>query len=132
MATKQNSVSNKGTKKNTTKTNKSNGLKKENNTTTKKVSNKKTVSKKSTTKLTENNKNIVARVEDEKIEKKVNKKLLGIGIFISLLGIICLVLTIIANRTIDRNYINDVSIIVMSIVSIIIEICGASIIIVES
>lgn len=75
----------------------------------------------------------VAKVEDAKyVNQKRNKKLLAIGVIISLLGIIALIITLIANRIVDREFISDNSIALMVIASILIECFGAFIIINES
>ena len=78
------------------------------------------------------NKN-VAKLENAKyIKNKKNKQLLAIGVVISLLGIIALIITLIANRIVDKNFISDNAIILMVIASILIEIFGAFIIINEA
>lgn len=71
------------------------------------------------------------KLEEAKTKPK-NKKLLFIGFLICVLGIIALLLSIIANRIIDRNFLNDSSVLAMIIISIIIECFGAFIIISES
>ena len=75
----------------------------------------------------------VAKLEDAKFEiKKKDKKLLAIGVFISMLGIIALIITLVANRVVDREYISDTGIAIMAITSILIECFGAFILINES
>jgi len=75
----------------------------------------------------------VAKLEDAKYStKKRDKSLLVIGVFISLLGIIALILTLIANRIVDREFINDFAIALMVAASIIIEGFGSFIIISEA
>ena len=64
--------------------------------------------------------------------RKRNKQLLAIGVVISLLGIIALVITLIANRIVDKEFISDNAIVMMVIASILIEIFGAFIIVNES
>ena len=83
--------------------------------------------------IQENNKFNGAKIENAKYTiKKVNKTAIGIGIFISLLGIIALIIALIANRIVDREFISDSQVIIMVIVSIIIELMGAAIIIKET
>lgn len=75
----------------------------------------------------------VAKVEDAKFTlKKVNKLAIGIGVFISFLGIVALIIALVANRIVDREFISDSQIMIMVVISIIIQIMGASIIIKES
>ena len=75
----------------------------------------------------------VAKLENAKYGKsKKNKHLLAIGVIISLLGIIALIVTLIANRIVDKEFISDNAIILMTIASILIEIFGAFIIVNES
>ena len=74
----------------------------------------------------------IAKVEDAKFSKKKNdKKLLAVGVIISLLGIIALIITLVANRIVDKEFISDTSISLMAIASILIECFGAFIIINE-
>ena len=74
-----------------------------------------------------------AKIENAKFTvRKSNKLAISIGVFISFLGIVALIISLIANRIIDREFINDTEILVMVIVSIIIEIMGAAIIVKES
>ena len=48
------------------------------------------------------------KVENAKFSsKKSDKKLLAVGVIISLLGIIALIITLIANRIVDREFISD-------------------------
>jgi len=76
---------------------------------------------------------VVAKLENAKYSiKKRNKHLLAVGVVISLLGIIALIITLIANRIVDKEFISDNAIIMMVIASILIEIFGAFIIINES
>ena len=75
----------------------------------------------------------VAKIENAKYTiRKRNKHLLAIGVVISLLGIIALIITLIANRMVDKEFISDSAIAMMVIASILIEIFGAFIIINES
>ena len=75
----------------------------------------------------------VAKLENAKYEiKKRNKQLLAVGVIISLLGIVALIITLIANRMVDKQFISDNAIMVMVVASILIEIFGAFIIINES
>ena len=75
----------------------------------------------------------VAKIENAKYTiRKRNKHLLAIGVVISLLGIIALIITLIANRVVDKEFISDNAILMMVIASILIEIFGAFIIINES
>ena len=75
----------------------------------------------------------VSKIEDAKFSKKKrNNKLLLVGLFLSVLGIIALILSIIANRLIDRQFLSDSSVLIMIIISIIIELFGAFIIINET
>ena len=79
------------------------------------------------------NKVNVSKLEDAKFTKTRKKnKLIILGIFLSFLGIIALILTLVANRLIDRKFISDTSILIMMIISIIIELFGAFIIINET
>lgn len=72
-------------------------------------------------------------VEDAKFQKNTKRKsLLLVGIFMSLLGLIALIISLIANRIIDREFISDSTISIMIIISILIEIFGAYIIINEA
>lgn len=76
--------------------------------------------------------NKVENIEAPKTIKKNNKKMIFVGIIISLLGIIALFLSLVANRTIDREFLSDTTIILMMVGSILIEVFGAFIIINES
>ena len=74
-----------------------------------------------------------AKIENAKFTiRKKNKLAISIGVFVSLLGIIALIITLIANRIIDREFISDTEIIFMVIISIVIEIMGAAIIVKET
>ena len=74
-----------------------------------------------------------AKLENAKYKQiKKNKHLLAIGVIISLLGIIALIITLIANRIVDKEFISDNAIVLMVIASILIECFGAFIIINES
>lgn len=82
--------------------------------------------------IEENIKN-VAKLENAKYTiRKNNKNLLAIGVLISILGIVALIITLVANRIVDKEFISDSAITLMVIASIIIEIFGAFIIINES
>lgn len=72
------------------------------------------------------------KLEEAKFSKRKNNKLLLVGVFIVTLGIIALILSLIANRIVDREFLSDNSITLMMIASIIIEGFGAFIIINES
>ena len=75
----------------------------------------------------------VAKLENAKYTiRKKNKHLLAIGVLISLLGVIALIIALIANRIVDKEFISDNAIVMMVIASILIEIFGAFIIINES
>ena len=75
----------------------------------------------------------VAKLENAKYPiQKGSKNLLAIGVVISLLGIIALIITLVANRIVDKEFISDNAITMMVIASILIEIFGAFIIINES
>lgn len=75
----------------------------------------------------------IAKIENAKYKtKKRDKTLLAVGVIISLLGIIALIISLIANRIIDREFINDSTITLMICCSIIIEGFGAFIIINET
>ena len=74
-----------------------------------------------------------AKIENAKFTiRKRNKTAIAIGVFISLLGIIALIIALIANRIVDREFISDNQVIVMVVISIIIELMGAAIIIKET
>lgn len=73
-----------------------------------------------------------AKIEDSKFSKKKNKNLLAIGIFIVLLGVVALIVALIANRIVDREFLSDSTVTLMMTASIIIEGFGAFIIINES
>ena len=60
------------------------------------------------------------------------KSLLPIGVIIAILGLIALIISLIANRIVDREYLSDTAITLMLVISIIIETFGAFIIISES
>lgn len=75
----------------------------------------------------------ITKLEEAKFtRKKKNKSLVGIGVFIVILGIIALIISLVANRIIDREFLSDSSITLMMVASIIIEGFGAFIIITES
>lgn len=80
----------------------------------------------------------IKSIKDIKLEnakyvvRKKDRTLLAIGVFISLLGIIALIISLIANRLIDREFISDTAVTLMICASIIIEGFGAFIIINES
>lgn len=77
--------------------------------------------------------NNITKLEDAKFVKdKKKKSLLPIGIIISILGLVALLISLVANRIIDREFLSDTSITIMLIISIIIEGFGAFIIINES
>lgn len=77
--------------------------------------------------------NYSTKIENAKFTiRRSNKLAISIGVFISLLGIIALIITLIANRIIDREFISDTEILFMVIISIVIEIMGAAIIIKET
>lgn len=66
------------------------------------------------------------------IKLKKKKSLLPIGIIIIILGLGALIISLIANRIIDREFISDTGIAVMILISIVIEAIGAFIIVNES
>ena len=72
-----------------------------------------------------------AKIENAKFKKK-RKSLLPIGIIIVILGLAALIVSLIANRIIDREFISDTGIALMILISIIIEGFGAFIIVNES
>ena len=72
-----------------------------------------------------------AKIENAKFKKK-RKSLLPIGIIIVILGLAALIVSLIANRIIDREFISDNGIALMILISIIIEGFGAFIIVNES
>lgn len=74
----------------------------------------------------------IAKIEEARFTKKKDKKLLAIGIFIVLLGIIALIIALIANRIVDREFLSDSTVTLMMTASIIIEGFGAFIIINEA
>lgn len=80
----------------------------------------------------------IKNIKDIKLEnakyvtRKKDKSLIAIGVLISLLGIIALILSLIANRLIDREFISDSAVTLMICASIIIEGFGAFIIVNES
>ena len=75
----------------------------------------------------------VAKLENAKFSRvKKNKSLLAIGVLISILGLIALLISLVANRIIDREYISDSAINLMLCASLIIEGFGAFIIINET
>lgn len=121
----------KTTAKKTTGTKKTEPAKK---TTTKKTVPKKTVAieeAKITKVETPNEK--VASLEDAKFPViKKDKILLIVGVFMSLLGIVALILSLIANRIIDREYLSDFVVALMIFGSLLIETFGAFILINET
>ena len=80
----------------------------------------------------------ISNINNTKLEnakftvRKRNKFAISIGVFISLLGVVALIITLIANRIIDREFISDFEIIAMVVISIVIEIMGAAIIVKET
>ena len=82
-------------------------------------------------KIVENIENIT-KIENAKFNKRKKKNLVGIGIFVVILGLVALIISLIANRTMDREFISDTAILLMVLISILIEIFGAFIIINES
>ena len=73
------------------------------------------------------------KLEDAKFQTtKKSKHLLGIGIIIVILGIVALIVALIANRIVDREFLSDSAITLMMVASIIIEGFGAFIIINET
>lgn len=72
------------------------------------------------------------KVEDSKFKKAKSKALLPIGIIIAILGLAALIVSLVANRIIDREFMSDTAISIMLVISIIIEAFGAFIIINES
>ena len=66
------------------------------------------------------------------VKSKKKRSLLPIGIIIIILGLTALIISLIANRIIDREFISDTGIAVMILISIFVEIVGAFIIINES
>lgn len=77
--------------------------------------------------------NNITKLEDAKFVKdKKKKSLLPIGVIISILGLVALLISLVANRIIDREFLSDTSITIMLVISIIIEGFGAFIIINES
>ena len=81
--------------------------------------------------IVENNKTKNIKLENTKFSKR-KKKLLPIGIIITILGLIALFVSLVANRIIDREFISDNGIVIMIIISVIIELVGAFIIVNES
>lgn len=72
------------------------------------------------------------KVEDSKFKKVKSKALLPVGIIIAILGLAALIVSLVANRIIDREFMSDTAITIMLVISIIIEAFGAFIIINES
>ena len=66
------------------------------------------------------------------VKSKKKRSLLPIGVIIIILGLTALIISLIANRIIDREFISDTGIAVMILISIFVEIVGAFIIINES
>ena len=77
--------------------------------------------------------NNITKLENAKYIKNIKKRsLLPIGVVIAMLGLIALIISLIANRIVDREFLSDNAITLMLITSIIIEGFGAFIIINES
>lgn len=77
--------------------------------------------------------NNITKLENAKyIKSKRKNSLLPIGVIIAILGLIALIISLIANRIVDREYLSDTAITLMLVISIIIETFGAFIIISES
>ena len=77
--------------------------------------------------------NNITKLEDAKfVKEKKKRSLLPIGVIISILGLVALFISVVANRIVDREFLSDSSITIMLIISIIIEGFGAFIIINES
>ncbi len=77
--------------------------------------------------------NTTTKIEASKFTiVKKEKKLLFIGIFISILGLIALILSLLANRIIDKEFLSDSIIILMIFISLMIECLGTFIIINET
>lgn len=77
--------------------------------------------------------NNITKLEDAKfVKEKKKRSLLPIGVIISILGLVALFISLVANRIVDREFLSDSSITIMLIISIIIEGFGAFIIINES
>ena len=75
----------------------------------------------------------ISKIEEPKYQKKkTNKGLLSIGIIISTLGLIALILTLIANRIIDKDFISDQAVMLMTFISLVIEGFGTFIILNET
>lgn len=77
--------------------------------------------------------NNITKLENAKyIKSKRKSNLLPIGILIALLGLVALIISLVANRIVDREFLSDNNITLMLIISIMIECFGAFIIIRES
>ena len=77
--------------------------------------------------------NNITKLENAKyVKSKKKNSLLPIGVIIAILGLIALIISLIANRIVDREYLSDTAITLMLVISIIIETFGAFIIISES
>lgn len=76
--------------------------------------------------------NNVTKLENAKYIKNKKSNLLPIGVVIAILGLIALIISLVANRIVDREYLSDTAITLMLIISIVIETFGAFIIINES
>ena len=77
--------------------------------------------------------NNITKLENAKYIKNNKKRsLLPIGVVIAILGLVALFISLVANRIVDREFLSDISITLMLIVSIVIECFGAFIIIKES
>lgn len=77
--------------------------------------------------------NNITKLENAKyIKSKRKSNLLPIGILIAILGLVALIISLVANRIVDREFLSDNNITLMLIISIMIECFGAFIIIRES
>lgn len=77
--------------------------------------------------------NNITKLENAKyIKSKRKSNLLPIGILIAILGLVALIISLVANRIVDREFLSDNNITLMLIISIVIECFGAFIIIKES
>lgn len=77
--------------------------------------------------------NNITKLENAKYIKSERKSnLLPIGILIAVLGLVALIISLVANRIVDREFLSDNNITLMLIISIMIECFGAFIIIRES
>lgn len=77
--------------------------------------------------------NNITKLENAKyVKNKKKNSLLPIGVIIAILGLVALIISLIANRIVDREFLSDTAITLMLVTSIIIETFGAFIIISES